>query len=154
MLVFETFFQSLKSSAFTVKVKLHNQELVPQRTETWHLPVLCWVSQGISQSCSVALQIRALQSCYCRIKNYSDKSPSALVSVHIFIKCSVAAAQWLLFCPLLHTAVGVFHLCNLSSEQFLLTLNLRKKALNFRFIFFHHDLVECSVIDGDGDYLQ
>lgn len=46
---------------------------------------------------------------------------------------SVAAAQWLLFCPLLHTAVGVFHLCNLSSDQFLLT---KLGENNLRFIFF------------------
>lgn len=85
--VFETFFQSLESSAFMVKVKLHNWELVPQRTETWHLHVLCWVSQDISQSCAVAVQIRALQVCYCRIKIYSDKSPKCFgLSSHVHDK--------------------------------------------------------------------
>lgn len=135
---FKTLFQSLKSSAFTVKVKLHNQELVPQRTETWHLQVvvLCWVSQGISQSLSVAVQMRALQGCYCRIKIYSDKSPSALVSVHVFMRCFCGCGSVAAVLLLLHAAVGVFHLWNLSSDQFLLTQNFGEKTLNLRFIFF------------------
>lgn len=56
-----------------VKVKLHNQELVPQRTETWHLHVLCWVSQGISQSSALAIRSGHFRSGTAEFKSTAKK---------------------------------------------------------------------------------
>lgn len=154
--VFETFFRSLESSAFTVKVKLHNWELVPQRTETWHLHVLCWVSRGISQSCAVAVQIRALQVCYCRIKIYSDKSPDVLVSVHMFmINFLVLWLQLSGCCSTLYSMQQLKSFtCVICPRTNSCSHKIWEENFKLNVYFFHYGLMECSVIDGDVDYLQ
>lgn len=148
MLVFSDFLPKLGELSFHSKGKI--AQLRTCSSENWNLAPLCallgFTGHQPELLCSCANQ--GTQVCYCRIKIYSDKSPSPLLSVHIFIR-------W--FCGCCSALCSTQHLesftCVICPQTSFCLHNLGKNR-KLKVYFFCHDLLECSVVDGDGDYMQ